>query len=67
MSDALEMMMNSCRDVLDDKMKTLVDYSKILPKERGKFNENDLLHYVHDLENALRDYERAVDEYKQNR
>jgi hypothetical protein len=67
MTDDLERRIINCRIALDGKMKALVEYSNMLFNEKGRFDENNLSYCVNELQNVLRDYENAIDEYIQNR
>jgi hypothetical protein len=46
-------------------MRALRENSNLLLRERGKFDENEVLIYVNRMEDAIRDYERAVDDWMQ--
>jgi hypothetical protein len=65
MAEDRERRIRNTRQALDERMRALREYSNIPLRERGKFDENELLIYVNRMEDAIRDYERAVDDRMQ--
>jgi hypothetical protein len=62
MSETVEIRLRNCKNALHEKMDALRQYSNVLLKEIGKFDENELFTYVDNLEKAIRDYENVIDE-----